>query len=444
MMRRASIRLRLALWSAGTVGLVLVLFAAAVFAAVKALLVERSRAQLEAHLARVAAIAREEPNDFAELAEELAEESGVELFAVAVAGGRAVASEAWVRAGLPGADAAQPAGGRYRIGVRDDRYGGSRAHFAAAVDDEPMRADLRGLAAILLVLLPCALGFALLGGWWLAGRLLAPVEALLVGAERITAERLGERLPVANPADEFGRLASAFNGVLQRLQDAFDRLRRFTADASHELRTPLAALRAVGEVALREDADAARARDAIGSMLEEADRLAVLVDRLLTLTRADAGAHRARFEPIDLGEFARATAEWLRPWAEERGVALEVAVDGPVPVAGDVAALREALVNVLDNGLRYTPPGGRVEVACRIEGDRACVEVRDNGPGIAAEHQARVFDRFYRVDGRERGTGLGLAIAKWAVELHGGRIELESELGSGSTFRIALPLSRAP
>jgi signal transduction histidine kinase len=236
-----------------------------------------------------------------------------------------------------------------------------------------------------------------------------------------------------------------FNETLSRVQDSFERLRRFTADASHELRTPLTAMRSVGEVALQGPLEPAACRDVIGSMLEEVDRLTRLVDSLLTLTRAESGKVQPAREILDLSEFARNVVEHLRVLAEEKQQSLGVHAPEPVNAACDAAILRQGLMNLIHNAIKYTPNSGAIRVAvAKTPSGEASIEVRDTGPGIPAAHRQRIFERFYRVDvGRSRdagGVGLGLAIARWAVEANGGRIELESEEGKGSLFRVVLPM----
>lgn len=307
--------------------------------------------------------------------------------------------------------------------------------------ESAVRAEVSRLLLVLGLGLPLAVLLSAVGGSLLARRALAPVTAMADRAQGITAERLHERLPLAGTGDELERLGAAFNATLERLERSFEQLRRFTADASHEMRTPLAALRSTGEVALQHG-DLAAAREAIGSMLEETERLTRLVESLLTLARADAGTAPVARAAVDLVELAREVASLLGPLAEERGQTVSVEALAPVTVTADRALLRRALVNVLDNAIKYGPRGSRVTVRAGGWGANAVLEVADEGPGIAAEHHARVFDRFYRVDpGRSRdqgGTGLGLAIARWAVEANGGRIELESAPDRGSTFRILL------
>ena len=292
--------------------------------------------------------------------------------------------------------------------------------------------------------LPCAVGLAIAGGYVLAGRVLSPIGAMADQARKITADSLGERLPVTNPGDEFGRLASVFNETLARLDDSFARLRRFTADASHELRTPLTAMRSVGEVALQRSLDRAAYRDVIGSMLEEVDRLTRLVETLLTLTRAESGRVQLARNVVDLGGLATAVADSLRVLAEEKAQTLTVDPEAGINAMGDTHVLRQGLSNLIDNAIKYTPDKGTITVRLvKMSLAEAAIEVRDTGRGIPAEHRERIFDRFYRVDAaRSRdsgGLGLGLAISRWAVEAHGGRIELESEEGKGSVFRIVLP-----
>jgi heavy metal sensor kinase len=310
-------------------------------------------------------------------------------------------------------------------------------------DESGLRRTQHGLAEVFLVGLPLAVLLAVAGGWFVARRSLAPVGAMAARAREISASSLSQRLPVANPHDELGRLASVFNATLQRLENSFAELRRFAADASHELRTPLTALRAEGEVALNSAREPEQFRQNIGAMLEEAQRLQDLVDSLLTLARAEADQQPLNREPIEFGALTREVVESLRILADEKHQQLAVEADGVLSIAGDAALLRHALLNLVHNAIRYTPAGGRISVTCSRRDREAVVEICDTGEGIAPEHQAKVFERFYRVDKTrsrsEGGAGLGLAIAKLAVERHGGRIELESTPGKGSTFRVVLP-----
>lgn len=272
---------------------------------------------------------------------------------------------------------------------------------------------------------------------------------MAVEAERINAERLNARLPVVNPHDETGRLAEAFNALLGRLESAFLQLRRFTADASHELRTPLTVIRSVGEVGLRERHSESEYRDIIGTMLEEADRLAQLTAILLELTRAESGKIALKSESFDFCEMASDAAGFIGALAEEVRVRVVLNLsDSPIVMTGDRTVLRQALINLLDNAVKHSPKDAEVTLSCQSMNGQLDIAIQDQGEGIPAEALPYIFDRFYRVDSarsREKGGfGLGLAIARWAVEIHGGRIEIKSELGKGSVFQIVLPGKMTP
>jgi len=233
-----------------------------------------------------------------------------------------------------------------------------------------------------------------------------------------------------------------FNETLTRLESSFEQMRRFTTDASHELRTPLTAIRSVGEVGLRGRRDEAAYREIIGSMLEEVDRLALLVDRLLTLSRADTGQAQLSIDIVDIPGLAEEIAEQLGVLAEEKNQSIKVQSEVVPSWIGDRVMLRQALLNLVDNAIKYSPVGGSIEILVAQSPEGTVIDVTDTGPGIPADLQSRVFDRFYRVDkarSRENGgTGLGLAIAKLAVEVNGGRLSLEPTTDIGSRFRITL------
>jgi len=302
--------------------------------------------------------------------------------------------------------------------------------------------QLREILVVLVLGLPLIVALAGFGGYVLARRALSPIDDLAGEARRITAERLHERLSVPNAHDEIGQLASVINDTFARLESSFDQLRRFTADASHELRTPLAVIRGIGENALRETRTLPEYKDAMGSMLEEVDRLTRLVDTLLKLSRGDAGTIRLSRDVLNLGDLTRDVVSSLGILAEERQQRLQVVAVENVRVSADRLVLRDAITNIIDNAIKYGPLRSTIDVRVDADSDQATVSVTDEGPGIPAEHRDRVFDRFYRADeGRSRdmgGTGLGLAIAKWAVEANGGRISVET-MATGSLFRITLP-----
>ncbi len=334
----------------------------------------------------------------------------------------------------------------YRVMSGGARIGDRPVVVQVARSEDSIMQDMHELLYILLLGLPIGVAAAGIGGYVLARRALAPVDRMAERARSINAERLNDRLPVDNPHDELGRLATVFNETLTRLESSFDQMRRFTADASHELRTPLTALRSVGEVGLRGRRDEPAYREIIGSMLEEVDRLALLVDRLLTLSRADTGQAKLSIDVVDLPELAQEVAEQLSVLAEEKEQSIHVRFDTVPPWTGDRVVLRQALLNLVDNAIKYSPNGGKIEIAVAQKPEGTTIDVVDTGPGIPAALRSRIFDRFYRVDkarSRENGgTGLGLAIAKWAVEVNGGRLTLEPT-SSGSCFRISLPQTAA-
>ena len=252
-----------------------------------------------------------------------------------------------------------------------------------------------------------------------------------------TAERLNERLPVHNPDDELGRLATVFNETLGRLEGSFEQMRRFTSDVSHELRTPLTAIRSVGEVGLGGHRDEAAYRGIIGSMLEEVDRLSSLIDRLLTLSRTETGEARLSLASIDLAALGDEVAAHLGVLAEEKRQAIVVEPLASAHAWADRHALRQALINLVDNAIKFSPPGGRVRMRVTDTHDAAIIEVIDSGRGIDAADRRRIFDRFYRASNGagQPGAGLGLSIAKGAVEATGGA----SHTGSVRPWRQHVP-----
>jgi len=299
------------------------------------------------------------------------------------------------------------------------------------------------MVAVLGIGLPIVVILVVITGYLVAARALRPVDSMAKRAAEITADHLHERLTIDNPDDELGQLGTAFNATLARLENSFDQLRRFTTDASHELRTPLTAIRSVGEVSLRKSGDEKYYRDIIGSMLEETNRLTLLVDSLLTMSRADAGHLQRNLTLVDLLELAKESAAIVEVLAEEKGQSLKVEGDSSVIVTADRTILRQALVNLIDNAVKYSPINGSILVRVANDQESAVIAVHDSGPGIPLEHRSRIFERFYRVDKArtraEGGTGLGLSIAQWAVATHGGTIEVQSEPGLGSIFVIRLP-----
>jgi heavy metal sensor kinase len=304
---------------------------------------------------------------------------------------------------------------------------------------------LRHLRYAMLLLIPAGVLAAALGGLWLAGRALAPVAAIAHQAREIEASSLDRRLPHPGTEDEIGGLVDTLNHMIGRLADAFQAMRRFTADASHELRNPLATMRNTIDVVLEQPRTVAQQREALESLGEDVDRLRRIVEDLLLLARADDGRLALEREPVCLSGLAQALAETYQAQAREQGVTLAVDAPDPARVRGDERWLYQVLGNLLDNALKFTPAGGRVLVAVRCGDGRARLTVRDTGPGIPADSLDRIFERFYQADpsrtrGRKPGSGLGLAIAAWIVEAHGGRIAAANHPEGGAEFAVELPL----
>ena len=319
----------------------------------------------------------------------------------------------------------------------------------------------------LAALVPLALALAGTGGWLLARRALRPVDQMTTTARRIEAEHLGKRLDGAEVDDELGRLARTLNEMLARLEAAFAQVRRFSADASHELRTPLTVMKGEIEVALRSPRDPAEYQRVLESGLEEVESMTRLVDDLLLLSRADAGALQWEAGPVELDRLVEEVAKEGEILGRGKQVRVKILGMEPLIVQGDGQRLKQLLRNLVDNGVKYTPPGGQVTLTLRAVrhngseqnskfeirnsklsetiGPWVEIAIQDAGIGIPPEALPRIFERFYRVDpARSReagGAGLGLCIARTIAEAHGGRIEVQSIPGAGSTFTIVLPLA---
>ncbi len=306
-------------------------------------------------------------------------------------------------------------------------------------------AALTRLLIVLAVGLPITVLLAAAGGVFLVKRSLEPVERIARKAEAITQHSLSERLPVPNTGDELERLSISLNHMISRLEEAVQGSKRLVADASHELRTPLAALRGELESLTADPKPEPRLRETLGSLLEEVERLATVVDGLLALSRLDAGEARSEWVTFDLAELVATTADQMSLLAEDKRIA--VACDAPqrVMVTGDRARLKQVVVNLLDNAIKYTPNGGTVRLKVARGGAQAVLEVSDSGIGIPAEALPHVFERFFRVERsrtREQGgAGLGLSIVKAICTAHGALVEVQSAAERGSRFRIRLPLA---
>jgi heavy metal sensor kinase len=278
-------------------------------------------------------------------------------------------------------------------------------------------------------------------------RALRPVDEIRQKAAQITSRNLSERLPVVHTGDELERLATDLNRMIERLEESFQQINRFSADASHELRTPLTVLQGELESIARNSSNLpGEIRDTIGSALEETQRLAKIVENLLAISRLEAGDARKQRERLDFAELARNTADQMRLLAEEKHIHLDCNGAEPVEVDADPARLKQVVVNLLDNAIKYTPESGRVSISVTKQDGRAVFEIADTGIGISPDDLPHIFDRFYRADkARSRqmgGTGLGLSIVRSICLAHEGQVKVESIEGQGSVFHIQLPLAK--
>jgi heavy metal sensor kinase len=289
-----------------------------------------------------------------------------------------------------------------------------------------------GLPAVLL---------GLLGGWWLTRRALAPVTALTAAVERIQEHNLGEKIPRTQNGDELDRLTEVFNAMTARLDGSFSRIREFTLHASHELKTPLTVLCGETETALHDESLSAAERERAASQLDELRRLARIVDGLTLLAKADAGQVALKLEHVRLDELVRDNVADLQILAEPHNIRVELQTCAEIFVLGDRHRLRQLLLNLADNAVKYNQPGGRVTISLRRQQDEAEFTIANTGAGIVPEVLPRVFDRFFRGDTAHNsavdGCGLGLSIAQWIVSAHGGTIQITE-----TVVTVRLPLSQ--
>ena len=334
----------------------------------------------------------------------------------------------------------------YRVYTVPVLTGGAVAGFVQVMRDlHPLRETLTNLLAALFAggLAVVALGG--LGGYLLARRALAPVDAMTRMTKEISAGDLSSRLNMTDTYDEIGQLASNFDNMLERLEESFARERRFTADASHELRTPLAAMEAILGVIRSEPREAVEYEQALDDLAEETARLRALAEGLLRLARGSR-PQQIDLVSVDISVLTEDVVDALRPLAEAKRLDLKSRIEPGVTVRGDSDSLIRVFLNLLDNAIKFTEPGGVVTVSAYLRGDSALVDVTDTGIGIAAGRLASVFERFYQADSSRSapGAGLGLSLARQMVHDNGGQLSVASEEGRGSTFTVRLKRVTGP
>lgn len=302
---------------------------------------------------------------------------------------------------------------------------------------------LRKLFILLLMSGPILLILSSFGGYFLVRKTFSPVKKIVGAAKKITAENLSHRIEPIGSKDEIGELAKTFNDMISRIERSFKQIKQFSSDTSHELKTPLAAIRGEIEVALRKERERGEYKKILKSALEEIDKLQKIIDSLLLLAQMDSQNIKFSFKEIQLDEILLEAFEEIATLAKKKSLSLILKRVDQVGIKGDETLIKRLFVNLIDNAIKYTQEGGKVEIALKKEGDSVRFTVEDTGIGIPPNKTPYIFDRFYRVDkARSRetgGCGLGLALAKWIAETHKGKIEVKSKVGEGSTFIVFLP-----
>ncbi|MBI4323422.1 MAG: HAMP domain-containing protein [Candidatus Omnitrophica bacterium] len=457
-----SIRVRLIAWYVMSLGLVHLIVGATLYQMIASRLHHEFDRRLETYTAcLVEVLPQHRQLDLAEVVKEMSEVAalGSNLFVrVTDAQGRliyespATASPmaARLRVGVPGGSSQPstlhvPGAGPWRMLRREVLQDGRLAYVGlVAIPLQGVHQALDHLRFILIVVVPCVLLLASFGAWLVLNRALTPLKEVIQTAQAIQANDCSQRLRVPTTGDEVQALAETFNAMLERLHRSFAQMRRFISDASHELRTPLAVLKGEVELELKSHpASEDRCQETLATCAHEISRMSRLVETLLFLSHAEAEKIALELKPIRLDRVIGAMAEEARILAEAKRLQIDVVNDSRLVVRADEMRLKQLLLNLLDNAIKYTPAGGRIIVGCRADHGQAALTVTDTGIGIAARHLPRIFDRFYRVDSaRSRADGsygLGLSICQWIAEAHGGSIEVDSLPGQGSTFRVRLP-----
>lgn len=458
-----SLKTRIAVWYISLLTLILVCLGLALYLIISHSMMNERRALIAQDLERVQQVSQRFGNrGVSRLLEEAEEEiplkPGDEFVQIFTLDGTSVAiSQNLKNHHLPfRSDLAQPGPPKFEtistfpdgstalLGGTTINIKGETYFVAIAASLSNVRSIQRRLLGTLLLSIPIAILLALVGGAVLAKRAIEPLDRVTGTAQRISADRLGERIELARGDVELQRLAEAFNQMLQRLDQSFKQIRQFTADASHELRTPVAILMGETELAVNDLLDHEECKAALRSRREELQRMAQIVDDLLVLSKFDHGEQTLQVKPLDFSDLVIEVCEQQRKQARSKGVTLELTETVPVNIEGDSSRLRQMVRNVLDNAIKYTPAGGRVIVELdHANGKEFRLSVSDTGIGIPVAALPYIFDRFYRVDQArtrgEGGSGLGLSIVKQIIEAHGGSVSVKSDIGMGTVMTLTLP-----
>jgi heavy metal sensor kinase len=332
-----------------------------------------------------------------------------------------------------------------RVRISNSEFFGERRRYLLQVGISlaAMDSSLSHYRTLMLWRIPLAMLAAVTVAWWLSGFALRPLARVAAAARVIDVRTLSQRVPLRGVSDELDDVARALNDALSRLEHSVEEMRQFSSALAHELRTPLTAMRGEMELALRTLPADAGVRASLASQIEEIDALRTLIDSILTLARAESGQIPLAFAPVDMTALAASLVDQLHPVAEASDIALRGEWDDAVFVKGDAGWLERLLLNLMDNAVKFTPPGGEVVVRVRREGKTARIEVSDTGIGMTPEEAERIFERFYRADPARsstvKGSGLGLTLVAWIVDRHDGRIAVTSTPGKGSVFSVTLP-----
>jgi two-component system OmpR family sensor kinase len=339
---------------------------------------------------------------------------------------------------------------QFNLGDRALRLASLNTRFyriRVAYPEDEITDVLQNLFSIFLLLVPIVLLISVVGGYFLAKQSLKPVDEITQTARKITAINLKERIHVINPHDEIGRLTETLNDMIGRLEGSFEKVTQFSTDASHELRTPLTIMRGEIELALRETQAIRSYKETLASLLEEVVRMTSIIDGLILIAKSDRGNLKLERNPIRLDILVSEIKEDAEVLAERKKIDVSIAKLDEITVMGDEIRLRQLMLNLVDNAIKYTPDGGKVTLSLERNNGSASFIVEDTGIGIPLNALDKIFNRFYRVDkSRSRlpdGLGLGLSISKWVAEAHGGKLLAESKVGKGSKFTVVLPAATA-